>query len=153
MKLYRGIAVLLVAALWAALACKTIDSRKALKDCKYDLLSVDVKDFSLSEAKLVANISVTNPNDIEVIFDRFNYELWCDKNLIATGWHTQQEKINAGGAKVLSLPVNVPLKNLGKGLLTQIRNPKNTVYTLKGTVYIKTFIGELSVPVKMTKTY
>lgn len=148
--------------LWAALAaavalalggCGTISKRKALKDCEFDLADVAVKDVSLSDVNLLVKLSVYNPNDTEVIVDRFSYKLWSDKNPIAEGWHRQQEKVGPGEEKVIAVTMKTPLKNLGKGVLNQLRNKGNVTYTLQATVYLKTFFGELEIPVTVRKKY
>jgi LEA14-like dessication related protein len=133
--------------------CGSIAKRKALKDCEFDLADVEVKGISLSDVDLLVELSVYNPNDTEVIVDRFSYKLWSDKNPIAEGWHRQQEKVPSGETRVIAFTVKTPLKNLGKGVLNQIRNEGNVTYTLQATVYLDTFFGELEVPVTVRKKY
>ena len=133
--------------------CSAVTKRKALKDCKFELADVEVKSISLSDLDLLVELSVYNPNDTEVIVDRFSYKLWSDKNALAEGWHRQQEKVASGDTKVIAFTVKTPLKNLGKGMLNQIRNEGNVTYTLQGTVYLDTFFGELEIPVTVRKKY
>ena len=133
--------------------CGSVAKRKALKDCKFDLADVEVKSVSLSDVDLLVELSVYNPNDVEVIVDRFSYKLWSDKNAIAEGWHRRQEKVASGQTKVIAFTVKTPLKNLGKGVLNQIRNEGNVTYTLQATVYLDTFFGELEIPVTVRKKY
>lgn len=133
--------------------CGSVAKRKALKDCKFDLADVEVKSVSLSDVDLLVELSVYNPNDVEVIVDRFSYKLWSDKNAIAEGWHRRQEKVPPGEARVIAFTVKTPLKNLGKGVLNQIRNEGNVTYTLQATVYLDTFFGELEIPVTVRKKY
>jgi len=133
--------------------CGSVAKRKALKDCEFDLADVEVKSVSLSDVDLLLELSVYNPNDVEVIVDRFSYKLWSDKNAIAEGWHRRQEKVASGQTEVIAFTVKTPLKNLGKGVLNQIRNEGNVTYTLQATVYLDTFFGELEIPVTVRKKY
>lgn len=133
--------------------CGTVAKRKALKDCEFDLVGVEVKGVSLSDVDLSVELSVYNPNDTEVIVDRFSYKLWSDKNPLAEGWHRRQEKVAPGEDKVIALTVKTPLKNLGKGVLNQLRNKGGVTYTLQATVYLNTFFGELQIPVTVRKKY
>lgn len=148
--LCAALAVLVALALGG---CGTISKRKALKDCEFDLADVEVKDVSLSDVSLLVELSVYNPNDTEVIVDRFSYKLWSDKNQLAEGWHRRQEKVGPGEEKIIALTVKTPLKNLGKGVLNQLRNKGGVTYTLQATVYLKTFFGELQIPVTVRKKY
>ena len=151
----RTLQAALAAALVAAAlgGCGTISKRKALKDCEFDLVDVEVKDVSLSDVSMLVELSVYNPNDTEVIVDRFSYKLWSDKNKLAEGWHRRQEKVGPGEEKVIAITAKTPLKNLGKGVLNQLRNKGNVTYTLQGTVYLQTFFGELEIPVTVRKKY
>jgi LEA14-like dessication related protein len=133
--------------------CGTVAKRKALKDCEFDLADVEVKSVSLSDVDLLVELSVYNPNDVEVIVDRFSYKLWSDKNAIADGWHRRQEKVASGETRVIAFTVKAPFKNLGKGVLNQIRNEGNVTYTLQATVYLDTFFGELEIPVTVRKKH
>lgn len=133
--------------------CGTIAKRKALKDCEFDLVDVEVKSVSLSDVDLLVELSVYNPNDVEVIVDRFSYKLWSDKNPVAEGWHRRQQKVPPGESQVIAFTVKTPLKNLGKGVLNQIRNRGDVTYTLQTTVYLDTFFGELEIPVTVRKKY
>ncbi len=142
-----------VALALAFAGCGTVAKRKALKDCEFDLVDVEVKGVSLSDVDLLLELSVYNPNDVEVIVDRFSYKLWSDKNAIAEGWHRRQEKVPPGETRVIAFTMKTPLKNLGKGVLNQIMNRGGVTYTLQATVYLDTFFGELKVPVTVRKKY
>jgi len=149
----RAAACIVAGVALATAACKPIAQRQALKDCKFKLTDVDVKGLSLTNVILLAKVEVYNPNDLDVIVDRFDYELFSDKVLLAAGTHAQQEKIAKGATDVVEITVNSPLKNLGKGILNQITNRNNVTYTLRGTVYVKTFVGDLKIPVTLQKKY
>ncbi|UCH77965.1 MAG: LEA type 2 family protein [Candidatus Coatesbacteria bacterium] len=152
MKLWKcGVAVAAVAV--AVGGCGMVAKRKALKDCKFDLADVEVTRVTLSDVDLLVELSVYNPNDTEVIVDRFSYKLWSDKNPIAEGWHRKQEKVPPYEERVLAVTMKTPLKNLGKGALNQLRNRGGVTYTLQATVYLETFLGELEVPVTVRKKY
>ncbi len=140
-------------AVWAAPACGPLKKRQALKDCNFRLADVEVKDVTLSDANFVVKLEVYNPNDVEVIVDRFSYKLWSDKTALAEGWHRRQEKVAAGETKVLALTAKTPLKNLGRGVLSQLRGKGGVTYTLQGTVYLDTFLGELEIPITVRKKY
>ncbi len=147
-----GLAAAVAAAL-AVAGCGTVAKRKALKDCEFDLVDVEVKGVSLSDVDLVVELGVYNPNDVEVIVDRFSYKLWSDKNPVAEGWHRRQEKIPPGENRVIAFTLKTPLKNLGRGVLNQLRNRGDVTYTLQATVYVNTFFGELEIPVTVRKKY
>lgn len=141
------------ASLFLTSSCKFVDQRKAVKDCKFELKDVEVRDISLTDADLLVTLAVTNPNDLEVVVDRFSYKLWSDKHLIAEGWHRTTDKIPAGETRDLALTMHAPLKGLGKGVLDQLRNRAGVTYTLQATVYLKTVVGELEIPITVKKKY
>jgi hypothetical protein len=61
--------------------------------------------------------------------------------------------VGPGEEKVIALTLKTPLKNLGKGVLNQLRNRGGVTYTLQATVYLDTFFGELEIPVTVRKKY
>lgn len=137
----------------SVVGCGLVAKRKALKDCEFDLVDVEVKGISLSDVDLSLELSVYNPNDVEVIVDRFFYKLFSDKNQLAEGWHRRQEKVAPGETEVIAFTMKAPLKNLGKGVLNQLRNRGGVTYTFQADVFLDTFFGELEIPVTVRKKY
>jgi LEA14-like dessication related protein len=133
--------------------CKMIEQRKAIKDCKFDLENVEVKDISLTDITLTAYVGIENPNDDQVILDRIDFTLYSDKTKLADGSHKKQVKIQPGTRKVTPVAVKAPLKNLGAGLLGAVTKSGDVTYTMTGTVYIDTWIGTIEYPLKISKKY
>lgn len=147
---YAGTAAAL---LIAAAGCRFVESRTSLRDCKFDLADVVVKDITLTHAELAIKVKVENPNDVEVIVDRFEYRLFSNKDLLGEGEHLHEERVPPGASREVTITMTTPLKNLGRGVLTQLRDRGNVTYTLVGTAHLNTFLGEIKVPVELRKKY
>ena len=143
---------IIIAIVSLSLACKTVERRKNLEHCDFDLESVEVMDITLTKVNMIAKIKIYNPNDDKVILDRLDYEIYSEKTLLAEGSHREQIDIESGTSEVIKLSVNSELKNLGKGILNAITGGGKTLYTVKGTAYIDSVIGTLDFPFKTQKT-
>jgi LEA14-like dessication related protein len=144
-----ALAVLLI----TSCGCKMIEQRKAIKECKFDLEKVEVKDVTLKDVSLIAYVGIENPNDDQVILDRIDFTLYSDKTKLADGSHRKQLKIQPGTREVTPVTVKAPLKNLGAGLLAAVTKSGDVTYTMTGTVYIDTWIGTIEYPLKISKKY
>lgn len=133
--------------------CKMIEQREAIKDCRFDLEKVEVKDVTLKDISLIAYVGIENPNDDQVILDRIDFSLYSDKTKLADGSHKKQLKIQSGTREVTPITVKTPLKNLGAGLLNAVTKSGDVTYTMTGTVYVDTWIGTIEYPLKISKKY
>lgn len=149
----RRIALILMMITIIALSfsCKTVERRKNLEKCAFDLESVEVMDISLTEVDMVAKIKISNPNDDKVILDRIDYQIYSDKTLLAKGSHREKEEIASGMSRTVSLTITSDLSNLGKGVLNAITGGGDTTYTVKGTAYLDSIIGTLEFPFQTQK--
>jgi LEA14-like dessication related protein len=145
--------VMLSVFLIATYGCKMIEQRKAIKDCKFDLEKVEVRDVTLKDITLLAYVGIENPNDDQVILDRIDFTLYSDKTKLADGTHEKQLKIQPGTREVTPVNVRSPLKNLGAGLLSAVTKSGDVTYTMTGTVYVDTWIGTIEYPLKISKKY
>ena len=64
-------------------ACSAIQSRLAIRNCKFDLRNVAVKRLDLTGATLGVLLGITNPNTVEAILDRLEFDLYLDDVLVA----------------------------------------------------------------------
>ena len=134
-----------------SLGCKTVERRKNLEHCDFDLETVEIKDVTLTDVKMIAKVKIYNPNDDKVILDRMDYKIFSDKTLLAEGNHREKVEIASGASRTVSLSINSKLKNLGTGILNAITGGGETLYTLKGTAHIDSVIGTLDFPFETQK--
>jgi len=138
--------LLTITILSLSLACKTVDRRKNLENCDFDLDSVEIIDVTLTKDNKVAKVKIYNPNDDKVILDRLDYKIYSEKTLLAEGSHRNKVEIESGTSEIVALSVNSELKSLGSGILNAITGGGETLYTIKGTAYLDSIIGTFDFP-------
>lgn len=143
--------LILIVLVLAQVSCKTIAQRKAIKDCKFRLDDVVVESISLEDIKLRVKLLVTNPNDIKVVVDSFEYQIYIQEDiLVSTGVHTEMLEIEPEQEGGLNLSLTINSKEVGRALLATILSG-GVDLTLKGTVHVKTWIGTIDYPLELTK--
>jgi LEA14-like dessication related protein len=149
----RLIAIGLIAILIFAFlsSCKTVDQRKAIKDCKFGLQSVAVEGVSLDNIRLKISVLVANPNDIKVIVDRFDYLVYdSGDNLLGKGEHSEKLEIEPYQKGFLNFSLAVSNQELGKALLGSALTGGMDI-TVKGVAHVETWIGTFDIPFEETK--
>jgi len=140
-----------IAILSLSLGCKTVDRRKNLQNCDFDLESVEIIDVTLTKVNMIAKVKIYNPNDDKVILDRLDYKIYSEKTLLAEGSHRSKVEIESGTSEVVALSVNSELKSLGTSILNVITGGGETLYTVMGTAYLDTVLGTFDFPFKTQK--
>ncbi|MCP4228773.1 MAG: LEA type 2 family protein [bacterium] len=145
------ISAITIAILTLSFGCKTVERRKNLEKCDFDLESVEIMDVTLTKVNMVAKVKIYNPNDDKVILDRMDYKIYSEKTLLAEGSHRKKVEIASGASRTVSLSINSELKSLGTGILNAITGGGETLYTIMGTAYIDSVIGTLDFPFETQK--
>jgi len=130
-------------------SCKTIDQRKAVKDCKFGLENVSIEGISLQDVHLRVDLITANPNDIKVIVDRFDYSLFVEDDiLVSTGEHKEKIEIEPQQKGRLEIDMIINSQEVGKALLASIL-AGDAQFLLVGTIHIETWIGTIDYPLEM----
>ena len=141
----------IIAILTLSLGCKTVERRKNLQNCDFDLETVEIMDVTLTNVKMLAKVKIYNPIDDNVILDRMDYKIYSEKTLLAEGSHREKVEIASGASRTVSLSINSELKSLGSGILNAITGGGETLYTFKGTAYLDTVVGTFDFPFETQK--
>jgi LEA14-like dessication related protein len=151
--MYRLITISFISLLFSVsiFSCKTVDQRKAIKDCKFGLESVAVEGISLDNIRLKISILVANPNDIKAVVDRFEYLVYDpEENLLGKGEHTEKLEIEPYQKGFLNLSLAVSNQELGKALLKSALTGGMDI-TVKGVAHVETWIGTFDFPFEETR--
>ncbi|MBN2379460.1 LEA type 2 family protein [candidate division WOR-3 bacterium] len=138
--------ILLLVLLAAMLPGCFIWKRVALKNCEYKFAGTKIKEIALTYLKLELIIDVTNPNSIEVVFDRIAFDLYVNDEKIAKGSHNVKTKIPSGESAKIRPVVTVNYSEIQAAVLSAIKKFSAT-YKVVGTVYFDTAVGSFSFPV------
>ena len=129
-------------------SCSAIKERLAIKECKFELLSVSPYNFTFSDLKLDFVIKVDNPNKIDAALDKFTYTFFTNETDVFSGTTGKGIKIPAGKSKNFTTTITLTYNKIGTALVEAIKLRK-AEYKVKAKAHINTPIGEISYPVEI----
>ncbi|MBN2382525.1 LEA type 2 family protein [bacterium] len=98
------------------------------------LQNVDVKNLSLTGAKLVFNLKLKNPNDFTVALNGLKYGLSLGDKQVLSGETMEYKSIDKQGQSIMSIPLQLNILELGQTLYKNISQKKATSYSLQGSM-------------------
>ena len=128
------------------IGCAAIKERLAIKECKFSLLSVTPYDFSFSDLKLDFVINVQNPNSIDAVLDRLEYDFLVNQTGVFSGTTGEGLKVQSGKAAKFTTTITLAYTKIGSVLVDAIRL-KKAAYEVKAKSFIDTPIGAISYPI------
>ncbi|MCU7929593.1 MAG: LEA type 2 family protein [Candidatus Thiodiazotropha sp. (ex Codakia rugifera)] len=96
--------------------------------------SLDIQKLTLSNAKLLLQIEVENPNNFSLLLDQLNYNLKLNGFNIGKGLLSQSVDIKQDGRGVISLPLSVDIMQAGMGLYSALLGNDGLKYELSGSM-------------------
>lgn len=141
--------LLLFVLIICAVSCSAIKERLAIKECKFNLISVTPYDFSFSKLKLDFDIKVDNPNKVDAMLDRLTYTLFVNETDVFSGATGKSVKILAGKSEQFTTTISLEYTKIGQTLVEAIKM-KKAAYKIAARAYINTALGELSYPVEIS---
>lgn len=128
------------------LGCAAIQERLAIKECKFALSSVTPYDFSFSDLKIDFVINVQNPNSIDAVLDRLEYNFLVNQTGVFSGTTGEGLRILSGKSAKFTTTITLEYTKLGAVLVDAIRL-KKAAYEVKAKSFIDTPLGAISYPV------
>jgi LEA14-like dessication related protein len=128
------------------LGCAAIKERLAIKECKFALSSVTPYDFSFSDLKIDFVINVQNPNTIDAVLDRLEYDFIVNQTGVFSGTTGKGLRIPSGKSAKFTTTITLEYTKLGAVLVDAIRL-KKAAYRVKAESFIDTPLGAISYPV------
>lgn len=108
---------------------------------KVELEQVRVEDMSLTNAKLIFDLSVMNPNPTALTVDAIDYKLKLNNREFAAGRYNQTTELAAKQTTKVGLPVHVAFEKVFDSLIAAVQKPE-TDYEIEGTAQF----GVISIP-------
>lgn len=143
--------IIITALLSLTVSCGYVKERTDLKNCQFALADVKVSNITLKNIALDFKLDVKNPNTGKVVIERFDFKAYADKTMLAEGRSAQKKELAAGESINVVVSTNMDFKNLRSGMKELIIKGKGVEYTLMGTVYLSTFVGEIPYDFKVSK--
>ncbi len=142
----------LLCALLFASACATVQEMKQAVNCRYEIRSAQVSDFSLSDINLDVKVAISNIDKKQPAkLNRFNGKLYINDNEVSDIAFGACE-IAPSSVEMAKATLTIPFAKVGKNLIGLVTaNSISVDYKIKGTMYFDTALGEIPMPVVITQ--
>lgn len=139
-------------ALLFASACATVQEMKQAVNCRYEIRSAQVSDFSLSDINLDVKVAISNMDKQQTArLNRFDGNLYINDNEVSAISFGAYE-IAPSDTEIAKASLTIPFAKVGKNLIGLVTaNSISVDYKIKGTMYFDTALGEIPMPVVITQ--
>ena len=134
-------------------ACITIREINQTIDCQYDLVGVEVTEYSLDNLSADVLLSITNKSkDTNARMSHFTGKVYVNDSPI-TDISLGEFFLEPQSTKVEKVSVNVPFSQVGKNILGLVlANSNSMTYKVVGTAYFASPFGDIPFPIVFTKS-
>ena len=135
----------------------------ALRRPSLSFRKLKVEDYSLSELKLRLNLNVDNEHASNLLINRFAYDLKLgnanvisgvaenlNQTIVGASLDGSASEFNAQSSRILSLPINIDVQEVGSGLISLLQNSSSPVIELTGSIDLETPFGPATLSVNET---
>ncbi len=98
-----------------------------------DLVNIDMNSPSFNDATLIFNLSVKNPNSVDVIIDQVEYSVKLNKKQFTSGTLNQTVVLPAKSAAKVAVPAPIKFTDLSDSVAGLLQSG-STPYQISGTV-------------------
>jgi len=148
--LKKTLASALVLLLSWLLACSYINQRLSANKCKFTIVSIDIRSFSLTGMTIGLSVDISNLNKIDAVIDKMVLDLYIED--IRTVTVTFNEvTIPPKKTKIVNADVAIPYSIIGMSVIDEIKNKEKIQYRLAGIAYMNTRLGVVKYPVTISK--
>ena len=138
--------------LLVAPGCSGIANRVALKNCQFNVRNVQLGAVSPLEVNLTVTLGIYNPNNIEVIVDRFDYVVLINGQRVADGASARDLTIGVNQSGDLPISVRANVVDAAK-VFVNLRRSRRRRVTVRGTYYVQVPWGRYPFPVEISHDF
>lgn len=129
-------------------ACITLKEINQTIDCQYDLVNVEVTEYSLNNLSADVTLAITNKSkDTNAKMTRFEGKVYLNDSPVADV-NLGEFLIAPQTTQVQKVSINVPFSQISKNVIgLVIANSITIKYKVVGTIYFGSPFGEIPFPV------
>lgn len=133
-------------------SCAAVQEVRQAVNCRYEIKSAQVSDFSLSDINLDVKVAISNFDKQQAAkLNRFDGKLYINDNEVSDIAFGACE-IAPSSTELAKATLTIPFAKVGKNLIGLVTaNSVSVDYKIKGTMYFDTALGEIPMPVVITQ--
>jgi LEA14-like dessication related protein len=130
-------------------ACPSYQHRVNIRNCRFTLRHVTVTGVDLMGAHFRVTIGVHNPNEVETIVDRLDFDFFFNQKQVFHGQNRARLTVPAGETRDLNLDLTADYLDVAS-VAKDLRTRTFKDYRLKGKVMLDTIVGTFDFPVELS---
>jgi len=143
----RILVPLALVAMFACPGCGMMDRRLAIRNCEFALKGVELSGLDLLGARFLVKVGVKNPNDIETVVDRFDFDFFLNDGRLAQAGTSRKNAIPPGESRIIEVDVTAGYADIAR-VVGILRSKDFKNYRVAGQVYLGTVAGTFTFPVE-----
>jgi LEA14-like dessication related protein len=140
---------ILAASLCLIVACTYLNQRLSANKCKFTIVNIDIRSFSLTGMTLGLSVDIFNPNKIDVVIDKMILDLYI-KDTKTVNVTFNEVSIPTKKRKTVNADIAIPYSIIGMSMVDEIKNNREIQYRLAGIAYMNTRLGVVKYPVTIS---
>lgn len=148
------IVILILVAIFASLGCASTDEQnqtqevdieenvQALRDTNVTFEDITVNEISSEQIDLTIAVNIYNPNDVTVVLERMDYDIYANDVRIASGSFEEPLEIPPGQTVSTSTNIVAPVSTVPSAILSILMEGEAN-WTIEGTMYFNTPDGTI----------
>jgi LEA14-like dessication related protein len=141
------ILALALVAMAAFPGCGMMERRLAVRNCEFALKGVELSGLDLLGARFLVKVGVKNPNDIETVIDRFDFDFFLNDGRLAQAGTNRKNAIPPGESRIIEVDVTAGYADIAR-VVGILRSKDFKNYRVAGQVYLGTVAGTFTFPVE-----
>jgi LEA14-like dessication related protein len=137
------------ASLCLIVACTYLDQRLSAYKCKFTIVNIDIRGFSLTGMTLGLSVDIFNPNKIDVVIDKMILDLYI-KDTKTVNVTFNEVTIPTKKNKTVNADIAIPYSIIGMSMIDEIKKNREIQYRLAGIAYMNTRLGVVKYPVTIS---
>jgi LEA14-like dessication related protein len=143
----RIVTALAILSVFAGYGCGMMQRRLAIRNCEFALKGVELGGLDLLGARFLVKVGVKNPNDIETVIDRFDFDFFLNDGRLAQAGTNRKSAIPPGESRIIEVDVTAGYADIAR-VIGILRSKDFKNYRVAGQVYLGTVAGTFTYPVE-----
>ncbi|MEO0288279.1 MAG: LEA type 2 family protein [candidate division WOR-3 bacterium] len=130
--------------------CAYFNQIKTLKNLDYEVESFEYKSFDLTGVNFDLNLKVSNPNKVDINFEKVVYKIYIDTKNVGDGISEKTFLLKKNSSGVYSTNLKIKYSILSTDIIEKMKEGK-LVVDIEGEIQVKTKYGKNVFPFKVKK--
>jgi hypothetical protein len=132
-------------------ACALFQAGRSVKSLRYHYRTFHFASVDQAKTYWLIDVDVVNPNPKPVAVDKMRFSLLHARDTLVTAWNPERKELAPADSLPFRTTLEIPHALLQRLPPSLLADPK-AEFTLVGDAYLRTWLGEVTIPGALTQT-